>query len=86
VPIGISVHRTLFNGTRGGGTPYLKTAVGVIPENNVLALKYIEKLGYRRVGVIPHACHLQYQKQDVSAIISYLNQELLEDAHGRTIT
>ena len=73
--IGQFVHFNLFNATRADGDAYLKVAVGYLPATNVLALKYIEKLGYKKKSVIPGACHLHYQKRDVDAVVAYCTKE-----------
>ena len=62
------------------------TLVGVIPATNVLALKYIEKIGYRRSGIWPGACYIKRLNKHVDAVTSYCNKQTFGETYGNRIT
>jgi len=84
--LGNAIHRELFSATRADGSPYVITLVGVIPATNVLALKYIEKIGYRRSGIWPGACYIKRLNKHVDAVTSYCNIQTFRESYGNSIS
>lgn len=50
------------------------TLAGVTPAENKLALRFIKRLGFQRVGVIPEAYECPWTKKAQDIVISYLNR------------
>ena len=76
--IGRFVTDWLLCATGQDGTKSLDVLVGVTPETNRLAIRFIKRLGFQMVGTIPHAVPMADGSQ-VGAVISYLK----ENEHGR---
>ena len=54
----------------------LKVLVGFTPETNIAAIKYAEKLGFKRSGYIPLMCNMAYEGRRVGAIVTtYITQQ-----------
>jgi hypothetical protein len=52
-----SVLRTLFASKREDGTPYIKALIGVTPTRNWLACRFIQKVGFRPLEILPDMCN-----------------------------
>ena len=50
--------------------------VGETPVNNPFALKFIETIGMKRVGVVPLIAHDVYKKEKIGMAISYIKREV----------
>lgn len=57
------------------GVPFLNVVIGIIPETNTLAIKYITKLGFTFVGTVPKALYNNYEKRNIGSVICYLERE-----------
>lgn len=58
-------------------TPYITTLVGNTPVSNKLATRFITKIGYTRVGIVPRGFFLAYEDRYDDAYISIY--DLLND-------
>ena len=76
VPMGRCFTQGMLNASRGGEY-VLDVLVGVTPSDNRLALRFIRRLGFARVGEVPHALWLAGRRQSGAAVVSYLTRELL---------
>lgn len=54
--------------------PSLEILLGVTPGNNPLALRFIGKLGFQRIGEIPGMIMDVYEGERASAVISYYSR------------
>lgn len=52
------------------GIEILHVLVGFTPETNIGAVKYGEKLGFKRSGYIPKMCNMVYEGRRVGAIVT----------------
>jgi len=48
-----------------------KTIVGITPETYYMALKYIDKLGFTQIGILPNFCYLKKEDTRVGGVVSY---------------
>lgn len=54
----------------------LRVLIGFTPESNVSAIKYAEKIGFKRSGYIPQMCNMAYEGRYEGAVVTtYLTQE-----------
>lgn len=53
------------------GKKLLEVLLGMTPASNKAALRFIEKLGFTKVGVIPKILDDKYKNESVAAMISY---------------
>lgn len=53
----------------------LKVLVGITPETNRPALKYVGKLGFEVVGTIPKLCEMHYDGTLVGGVVTYRDME-----------
>lgn len=56
----------------GDGSPLLLTIIGITPETNEKAIKFIKMMGFTVLGVIPHFCNMKYENNLVGGLVSYL--------------
>ena len=61
---------------KSDGVPFLDVIIGILPETNTLAVKYIKKLGFNIVGTIPKYLHNSYQNRSVDSVICYIEREV----------
>lgn len=54
--------------------PWLELILGITPEPNRLAVRFIERLGFTVLGTIPRVIWDAYGAERVSAVISYLKR------------
>jgi len=61
-----------WGGTRGkDGELLFFNIIGIIPENNQRAVKYIQKLGFTTIGTIPDFCDLFFEDTRCGGVVSY---------------
>ena len=60
---------------KSDGIPFLNVIIGVIPETNSLALKYIQMVGLRIAGVIPKLLYNHYERRNIGGVICYRERE-----------
>lgn len=63
----------------GRSGPLFDVLLGIIPETNRRAIRYIKRLGWTTLGVIPEICYDAYRDQNMGGLVSYLARE----DHGR---
>ena len=56
---------------RPDGTPIWKTIRGETPSNNRLALKFIQRIGFKIIGTIPNERWDRYRNEPVDLVYSY---------------
>jgi hypothetical protein len=61
-------------GMRSGGEPIFDTLLGVVPETNERAIRFVERCGCVRVGVIPQMMRDVYSGEPVSAVVLYYSR------------
>lgn len=56
------------------GEPILEFLIGVIMETNERAVRFVEALGFKRLGVIPQMLEDAYTGDRASAVVSYFSR------------
>ena len=60
---------------KSDGVPFLSVIIGIMPETNTLAVKYIKRLGFNMVGVIPKSLYNYYERRNIGSVICYRERE-----------
>lgn len=55
--------------------PNLRVITGFTPANNLVAVKFIERVGFKRVGDIPNMLVDAYTGESVDAVLSYYERD-----------
>lgn len=61
----------------------LDVLIGTTPVRNKLACKYIQRVGAKPVGIIPHAAWFADTQQSEDAVISYITRDTTEEEWTR---
>ncbi|BBD08757.1 hypothetical protein [Desulfovibrio ferrophilus] len=72
--IGRYVTGWLLRAKRKGGLPLVQTLIGLTPETNPLAIRFVRDIGFRVLGRIPHAVTM-LEGETTGAIVSILTHE-----------
>lgn len=75
VEIGKMVLKYWFDMKKENGEPILDVIMGKTPENNRLAVKFIQRMGFTIVGTVPKICYDVKSKKKIGAIFSYIQRE-----------
>jgi len=60
----------LFSYKRKDGSPWVSTLIGLTPESNRLAIRHIQKVGFKIQCTIPKAFYLAYSNKFDNAVLS----------------
>lgn len=53
--------------------PLMTSLIGVTPETNKLAVRFLQRAGFKVIDYIPHLCYLYYEKQYVPGFVSRIS-------------
>lgn len=57
------------------GARFYQIVLGLVPESNEHAQRYIERLGLRRIGIIPKVCRQAYEDRLEGGVLWYADME-----------
>ena len=68
--IGESVWGTISQWTRTDGTPYLKTVYGLTPVWNKAAVRFLKKVGFEQITIVPESSYIACEGVFSDSILS----------------
>jgi hypothetical protein len=72
--MGREVVKQIFDTKRlNSELPLTSTLVGLIPERNRLALRFIDQIGFKKLAVIPGACYFDKTQSHEAGVLSILS-------------
>lgn len=57
------------------GVSFLNVIIGIVPETNSMALRYVRKLGFQLVGTVPQSLFNHYENKNIGGVICYRERE-----------
>jgi hypothetical protein len=64
--------------TDENGKPLVDVLVGVTPERNRMALKWVQRVGFSRVGSVPHGVWMHDAGESEDAVLSYATRKTID--------
>ena len=75
IEAGIEVLRVWSRLRNSVGARFYQIVLGLVPESNEHAQRYIERLGLRRIGIIPKVCRQAYEDRFEGGVLWYADME-----------
>lgn len=75
IEAGVEVLRVWARLRNSAGARFYQIILGLVPESNDHAQRYIQRLGLRKIGTIPKVCHQVYDDRTEGGVLWYADME-----------
>lgn len=79
IDVGRAIHKVLFASKRDNDTEFVRTLIGRVPAFNRMGIKFMERMGYVILGIVPGAGYRAATAEHVDVVVGYCNKQILGD-------